>query len=115
MTKYAVAILLALTMPASAQDRDSGNYFLPGCKGFLVLESSTLSTSEMFMAIRCGGFIEGLVYGVGGRDFCQPNGVTRSQAVAVVVKYIEARPQRMHEHFGELVIEALTAAWPCKR
>jgi hypothetical protein len=35
--------------------------------------------------------------------------------VAVVVKYIEARPQRMDEDFGQLAIEALTAAWPCKR
>jgi hypothetical protein len=35
--------------------------------------------------------------------------------VAVVIKYIEARPERMHEQFGDLVFEALTAAWPCKR
>jgi uncharacterized protein (DUF433 family) len=41
--------------------------------------------------------------------------VTTDQAVAVVVKYIEARPERMHEQFGDLTFEALTAAWPCKR
>jgi Rap1a immunity proteins len=41
--------------------------------------------------------------------------VTTVQSVAVVVKYIEARPQRMHEPFGKLALEALTAAWPCKR
>jgi hypothetical protein len=35
--------------------------------------------------------------------------------VAVVIKYIEARPERMHERFGDLALEALTAAWPCKR
>jgi Rap1a immunity proteins len=35
--------------------------------------------------------------------------------MAVVIKYIEARPERMHEQFGKLALEALTAAWPCKR
>ena len=30
-------------------------------------------------------------------------------------RYIEARPQRMHEPFGKLAFEALTAPWPCKR
>jgi hypothetical protein len=44
-----------------------------------------------------------------------PDGVTNRQGVAVVVKYIEARPERMHERFSVLAIEALTAAWPCKR
>jgi hypothetical protein len=106
MTKFAIAILLlALTTAASAED--SANNFLPGCKG-------TLGT-EMWEQRRCAGFIEGLEYGVGGRDFCPPNGVTTVQSVTVVVKYIEARPQRMHEDFGKLAIEAMQAAWPCKR
>jgi Rap1a immunity proteins len=61
------------------------------------------------------GFIEGLGYGVGGKDFCLPKGVTTGQSMAVVVKYIEARPQRMNESFGKLAREALIAAWPCKR
>ena len=102
-------------MPASAEDRYSANYFLPGCKGFLVHESTQLSVSEMFMAIRCVGFIEGLGYGVEGTVVCRPNEVTTGQLVAVVVKYIEARPERMHEDFGKLAVEALTASWPCKR
>jgi Rap1a immunity proteins len=108
MTKgFAVAILCALTMPASAEDMNDANSILPGCKG-------TLGT-QMWEQGRCAGFIEGLRYGVGGRDFCPLNGVTTVQSVAVVVKYIEARPQRMHEDFGKLAIEALKAAWPCKR
>jgi Rap1a immunity proteins len=105
--RYAVAILLALTMPASAEDMNSANYILPGCKG-------TLGT-QMWEQERCAGFIEGLRYGVGGRDFCPPNGVTTVQLVAVVIKYIEARPQRMQENFGRLAVAAMQAAWPCKR
>jgi Ssp1 endopeptidase immunity protein Rap1a len=107
MTKFAVVILLALTMPVSAEDMSDANSILPGCKG-------TLGT-QMWEQGRCAGFIDGLVYGVRGKDLCLPNEVTRRQAVAVVIKYIEARPQRMHEPFGKLANEALTAAWPCKR
>jgi hypothetical protein len=40
--------------------------------------------------------------------------VTFPQAARVIVRYIEARPQRMHESFVSLVIEALHDAWPCK-
>jgi hypothetical protein len=107
MIRYAVAILLlALTVPASAEDMNDANSILPGCKG-------TLGT-QMWEQGRCAGFIEGLRYGVGGRDFCPPKEATRGQSVAVVIKYVEARPQRMREDFGKLAIEALTAAWPCK-
>src|ERR1700757_2079207 len=106
MTRYALAILLALTVPASAEDTSSANYFLPGCKGFV--EKKTLALSEAL----CDGFVTGLAFGISGRDICKPERVTNNQVVAVVVKYIEARPERMHEQFDDLAIEALAAAWP---
>jgi Ssp1 endopeptidase immunity protein Rap1a len=115
LCRYAVAILLALTMPASAEDTRSANFYLPGCKGWLDREKNVLAPDEALEQGLCAGFVIGLGYGVGGRDFCKPEGVTNNQAVAVVVKYIEARPERMHEDFGVLAYEALTAAWPCKR
>jgi hypothetical protein len=111
MTKFVVAILLVLTMPASAQDINSANFYLPGCKGILDPREDT----PMWKKGHCAGFVAGLGYAVRGKDFCPPDGVTTAQAVAVVVKYIEARPERMHEEFGDLALEALTAAWPCKR
>jgi hypothetical protein len=110
MTKFAVAILLALTMPASAQDVNSANYYLPGCKGHLDPNSA-----HTWGRALCVAYLAGLVYGVGGKDFCAPDGATDNQVIAVVIKYIEARPERMHEQFGKLAIEALSAAWPCKR
>jgi hypothetical protein len=112
--RYAVAILLlALMVPARAEDQGSANFMLPGCKGYL---SQNMSTYVDAIRIGlCSGFINGLLYGVGGKEICQPKGATYGQAVAVVVKYIEARPERMHEEFGWLALEALTAAWPCKR
>jgi hypothetical protein len=38
-----------------------------------------------------------------------------SQAVRIVVQFIDARPARLHERFTLLALEALTAAWPCKK
>jgi Rap1a immunity proteins len=116
MTKFVVVILLALTMPASAEDRPdyrvSANYFLPRCKGQL---KATGIIDETWDQAKCYGFIEGLVYAAIDRSFCPPKGVVFGQGAAVVIKYIEARPERMHEKFGDLALEALTAAWPCKR
>jgi len=67
----------------------------------------------------CLGVVQELV------DICQPTGVpfrsldmvTFSQMLRVVIVYIEARPQQQqqHEDFVPLAIEALKAAWPCKR
>ena len=113
MTKFAIAILLALTVPASAQDPDSANFYLPGCKG--LLDNRMTSGVSVYQQGRCGGYVASLVYGEGGQEFCPPKGVSIGQAVTVVINYIEARPERMHEQFGDLALEALTAAWPCKR
>jgi hypothetical protein len=113
MTRYAVAILLALTMPASAEDTTTANQMLPGCKG--LLEDRMTSGVSVYQQGRCGGYVASLVYGVGEQEFCSPKGVSIGQALAVVVKYIEARPERMHESFGLLAVEAMQAAWPCKR
>ena len=110
MTRYAVAILLALTMPASAEDTTTANQMLPGCKG--LLDDRMTSGVSVYQQGRCGGYVASLVYGVGEQEFCSPKGVSIGQAVAVVIKYIEARPERMHEDFGKLALEALTAAWP---
>jgi hypothetical protein len=105
MTKasLAVAILLALTIPASAQS--SANEMLSGC---------TPPLREALRQGRCAGYVAGLVY-ARSVFLCVPEGATPEQGVRVVVKYIEARPERMHEPFGKLALEALEEAWPCKR
>ena len=105
--RYAVAILLALTLPANAEDLNSANYILPGCKP---LDPRSTATWKHGL---CAGFVAGVVYAA--PNLCLPQGLTNNQAVAVVIKYIEARPERMHENFGKLAVEALSAAWPCKR
>src|SRR5260370_19072625 len=60
---------------------------LSGCKGFL---DDNMTGVSMFYKGRCVGFLAGLVYGVGGEDFCLPKGATTGQAVAVVLHQIQA-------------------------
>ena len=63
----------------------------------------------------CLGIIVGISYmGRSDGTICVPVGVTREQAVRVVVEYIDGQPARMNENFVPLAIEALQATWPCK-
>jgi len=113
MTKYAVAILLALTMPANAQinPRSTANEMLSGCKGFI---GDKTPPWEALGQGRCGGYVAALVYARSVFS-CVPEGATPEQGARIVIKYIEARPKRMDEPFGKLAVEALEEAWPCKR
>jgi hypothetical protein len=113
MTKFVAAILLlALTVPASAEENPhSANSYMPGCRDFIADNWGR----DAYQRGKCIGFIAGLIYEAAETSFCLPRGATYEQGVRVVVAYIEARPQRMHESFGKLAHEALSAAWPCKR
>src|SRR5215831_3188339 len=107
MTRYAaIAILLALTTAASAQSnpQTSANEMLPGCKGFI--SDKTPPLREALRQGRCAGYVAGLVY-ARSVYLCVPEGATPEQGVRVVIKYIEARPERMQEPFGKLALEAL--------
>jgi hypothetical protein len=105
----AAALALTVTAGAAEEDRDSANFMLPACRGFL-----NHSGANILFQGRCAGVIEGMVYL--GKSQCVdvPGEATVTQAVSVVVAYIDARPARMHESFNKLAIEALRAAWPCK-
>ncbi|WP_291842430.1 Rap1a/Tai family immunity protein [Bradyrhizobium sp.] len=46
--------------------------------------------------------------------FCPPDGVTIDKARAVVIKYIEDKPEQLHLPFLLLAIDGLRKAWPCR-
>ena len=46
--------------------------------------------------------------------FCPPDGASVDQVKRVVIKYIEERPERLHEPFFVLALESLRKAWPCR-
>ena len=67
--------------------------------------------------VPCAGIISGLAYTVKflppDSSSCIPQGVTIGDMGRVVVAYIERRPERMHEDFRKLAVEAWHEAWPC--
>ena len=113
MKSILAGALLALAVTtARAQDDDinSANFMLPHCRALVARESSNF----VFQGV-CVGTIDSLQYVrplIGCADI--PNGVTADKAINVIIRYIESRPERMHELFKKLAIEAMLDAWPCK-
>ena len=95
---------------AEVDPRNSANHDISGCRAFLTEGTH----DDLFGAGWCAGTVFTLKY-MGRGNSCPPDAVTASQLVHVVVRYIDARPERMHESFKELALEALKTAWPCKR
>ena len=107
MTRWliVVAALLAVTPARAEIDVESANFLLPYCvfPGQVPLHNDRAQMK----------FCWGLVHGMASELRCLPPEVTLGQEVRVVVQYITARPQRMHEPFVILADEALRTAW-CK-
>src|SRR5262245_40957951 len=113
--------LLAAALPqnADAQQHMTANDLVPPCKDVIVsAETQAMKFNTAWQQGICVGIIAGLS-AVGkdlppGASWCGRQNVTIEQMVRVVVAYIERRPQRMHEDFRQLAVEAFHEAWPCK-
>jgi hypothetical protein len=98
--------------PATSAPWDSANYFLPYCV------SETKIPPNYRYELR--GFCSGVIYSIMVvmrqlKWACLPEEITVDQARGVAVRYISARPERMHEPFINLASEAIEDAWPCKQ
>jgi hypothetical protein len=112
------ALFLPLNVAAQNADVSSGNYFLRPCRAYLASRPTTNDLLEAYDQGVCTGAIKA-VFHLGrhlapDRRFCPPRGATEGQAARVTLGYIEARPDRLHEEFVFLAIEALHKAWPCR-
>ena len=119
---------LSLTCLALAAGEHSANNILPGCH-LLILPTPPTSTAGVdgWSVGMCFGTIDGLLavardqqfklimrYGkADDAPFCVPGQATFAQVLRVAVAYVEQHPERMHEEFAPLALEALQKAWPC--
>jgi hypothetical protein len=103
-----VTALVANCKVSLAEDANSANAAMPGCR-----EAEKYHSPNIYKRGLCMGIVSTLL----DLDpkICLPPSVTNFQAVRVVVKYIDARPERLHENFKALAGEALRAAWPCRK
>ena len=107
-TRSAAVLGLLAQRSASA---GSANYTVPGCRDGMAGENR-----QPFRQGLCGGIVQTILYfGRTSFNVCMPEGVTMGEAITVVVAYIDQRPERMHERFETLALEALQHVWPCRR
>ncbi len=86
-----------------------------GCKAFA---EGQMADQQLYgLGNFCSGVVHGLAYLSNNLPpdsrSCIPATSTARQLARVVVKYIEAHPERMHEDFKQLAVEAFHYAWPC--
>jgi hypothetical protein len=109
------ALALIGTAAGAAGDFTSANFWMPFCRAYV--EGKGLAADIQYIG-QCAGLVAGTAYVApdlpAGKCADVPNGVEYTQLISVVVRYINQRPERMHEHFGKLTVEALHAAWPCR-
>ncbi|MGO8914722.1 MAG: Rap1a/Tai family immunity protein [Stellaceae bacterium] len=104
------AVVLSCGFAVAKDAVFSANDLMAGCRAYLV---KNISTEDYFAAKYCAQIIDGIIGAE--RGICLPVSSTEEQAAGIVVKYIDARPARLHENFEKLAREALRAAFPCKR
>ena len=120
----AAACIAMLPVTGHAQPSPtSANQVMQGCRAFLAWKwDRAESRDDTFLSGACVGIVSALGAAAtdselsikGTTGVCVPEGVTMGQQVRVVVTYIDARPNRLHENFYVLTMEALRDAWPCK-
>jgi hypothetical protein len=128
-TVCALLVMLGATAATDATEDDlnSANHIMPGCKAWLSGARSGFDGGFCVGSVETIGFMVQnadlsitALSGVGRTRFSSvrcasvPHGVTIDQSVQVVIRYIEARPNRTHESFRSLAIEAMLDAWPCR-
>jgi hypothetical protein len=114
------AMLTLAVMPVhAAENAASAGYMLPHCK------TSVDNPSGTFIQGFCAGVVVGMaaiaqpLFEPGQsradkRCLDIPETTSNTQLVEAVVRYIEARPERMEEQFRVLAVQALFDTWPCK-
>ena len=109
----ALALLCQQDMAVADPKRDivSANYVMPGC-----WELVSGSHRELGLQGLCSGIV-GMMFNFEQLHpgTCFPDGSNVEQAIRVVIRYIDRQPERMHESFVELALEAMREAWPCRR
>ena len=115
----AVFLVCREELGAQAQWEFSGNHLLDECQPNLPRGNPEYDWRRH----RCMAYITGvsdglaeMTRGTGGivRAPCIPEGVTRGQALDIVVRYLDSQPEERHTGAGTVVAKALYSAFPCK-
>jgi Rap1a immunity proteins len=113
----AIGLIVGTSALAQQNDKFTAKSLLPYCRDSVTNKAPTL-TSDAVMQGMCVGIVDAIDFMMS--EFaqteyttCPPSDVNLRETVQVVIKYMDARPERMNENFKTLAIEAIHAAWPC--
>jgi hypothetical protein len=131
MRVQAIAILLLCLTSAPAMSRSlggTGNDELGPCRTFLEVADGTPAEKRRAAAASAGtwldqGYCAGAIQVarnaaavlVPAIRSCPPTEAPLSQVIRVVVTYMQAHPESLHEDLEILAWKAMKEAWPCKQ
>ncbi len=116
-----IAGLLA-SSAASGQDPPypySGDRIFPACEQDLAdYANNRNATGNTFFQGLCVGMVATtFLYAESRPDLfkvCVPKEAEVSQAIRVVVQYVDRHPEQLHEDSRRIVLIAMQQAWPCR-
>jgi hypothetical protein len=114
MKRHAIGIAAALALlgqHSAAFSQTSADAVMPGCRDLL---RNGGDQDQPLMGV-CIGIIRTMLHFSSALGSCAPAAASVGQTVREVVLYIDQRPERMHERFETLALEAQQQAWPCRR
>lgn len=120
--KLAITIFTVAVLPLLSQ---STSEMLSSCKAVseATIKEGSIQFTENFDTGTCWGAFGALhivsgLYGTRRRPLlpmgCAPESSTRSQFIAIFVEYSRKNPQRLHENFAIVAIDALRESFPCR-
>jgi hypothetical protein len=116
MTGAMLALATTAGAAGAAEEKFTGNSWLPHCKNALVNNKGDDAPQQweclgMVMALRYAMHFTTNNYG----PYCShvPSSVTNGQLIRVVVKYLEDHPKDLNNNFTHLMMKAIAEAWPC--
>ncbi len=114
--QVSIVVLFFLTISISAQ-AFSGNNLAKYCQSGGKEDPLNSHSSLCFGLL--DGFINGLEYGFlisekKTKLFCKPKNIPPQQIMKIMNKYLDEHPEDLHYEFGQILIEALIEAFPCK-
>jgi len=109
-----IVLFMQVTTAAAAFLDKSANYYLSGCRS-LLNEDTNGDAAKQGM---CAGVMFALLdlaphIDIAAGRSCPPRGVTAKQMLAVILRWLDQRPERWNENFVALASFALHDAWPC--
>jgi len=112
-----LAIMLMFT-PGLARATDRADQLLWRCNGTAKSKGEAVLGKAICAGYLCGFLdayqVAATVHKTAPLSCLPPTGISNDQAIRVVVTYLEAHPQELHETARSSVFLALRAAFPCK-